>query len=169
MVAGLQAQYTSYLKERAKLVESRQRREYARTIRGWQASTATGTRRPLLRFETKIVMLRGEPVLILRSWMSDGVSKQPSLVWYLLDQGRKVFRQPSTSPPIAERGTPQTTPGSLDSRPSINYTGDTMIVPAGTLVDEIKPRGWSGLILESVKQMVRAAGLNVIHSQIDGL
>lgn len=170
IVAALQRQYISHLKTAAKKIEIKQRQDYGRTVRGWQGyrgGTAYDTRRPLVKFETKIVMVGLEPYVVLRSWMSDSTGAA-SQVWYWLDQGREMFEQPETSPPLLGYVLPKTIPGSLDTQ-TRGYSGDTFVIPAGAIVDAITPRGWTNIILSGARRQASLNGLRVVNAEIEGL
>lgn len=63
-------------------------------------------------------------------------------VWHVIAFGRQSFRQRRTSPPIRERNDLRTLPGELEVNRFPGYSGETFVIPAGTLVKSIPPRRW---------------------------
>jgi hypothetical protein len=83
-------------------------------------------------------------------------------VWHIIAFGRAPFRQRRTSPPIRKRNDLRTIPGDLEVTRFPGYSGETFIIPAGTIVKGIPPRRWYDLAPKEFEK--RIAGLPTIET-----
>lgn len=86
----------------------------------------------------------------------------PHPVWHVIAFGRAPFRQRRTSPLIRARNDLRTIPGDLEVNRFPGYSGDTFIIPAGTIVKGIPPRQWYELAPKEFEK--RIAGLPTIET-----
>lgn len=143
-----------------------------KTLRFSSQFGTLGLRDAVIDIQRDIRVHRRKGLLISFNVMVLDGSGNPHMVWHILNYGRKQFIQRKTSPLLRARKGLRTVPGTLTVERFPGYSGDTFVIPAGTVVDGIEARGWYQEIHKEYKEeiqnfpSIRALNLRVVRFKI---
>lgn len=143
-----------------------------KTLRFSSQFGTVGLRDATIDIQRDIRVHRRKGLLITMNVMVLDTDGNPHLVWHILNYGRKQFVQRKTSPLIRARNAMRTVPGTLTVERFPGYSGDTFVIPAGTVVDGIEAREWYQQIHKEYQEAIqdfpsiKALNLRVVRFKI---